>query len=97
MEELYLKTLKLYTNITSNERYGNVVCLEPKLKVLGAVSGRGGDYKGTQKPKNRWLHKGMMSSLQSGRGKESVNLKQPDQTHSQAAQGWWKAEEGIYA
>lgn len=53
MEELYLKTLKLHTNITSNERYANVVSLEPKLKVLGAVSGREGDYKGTQIPKSR--------------------------------------------
>ena len=31
MKALYLKTLKLDTSINSNECYGNVVSLEPKL------------------------------------------------------------------
>ena len=94
MKALYLKTLKLHTSINSNGCYGNVVSLEPKLKVWGTVSSKEGDYK---IPKGRWLHKGMMSSLQCERGKEDVTLKQPDQTLSQASQGCWKAEKGLCA
>lgn len=45
MKALYVKILKLHTSINSNECYGNVVFLEPKLKVWGTISSKEGDCK----------------------------------------------------